>query len=154
SRAARSARQRSRNWRGVSEPLAKSAVAARYGLVASFSVASGASMIRPPQGRLAPLFFVRALVVIVNVVQKAAALRPERPVIGARRPASVCRCVERLAALALRVVAHDEVAGNEIDLFPMVMHERGGGIDAGIEAQEPRAASHLAALVEVAREDF
>src|SRR5262249_52497723 len=143
SRAARSARQRSRNWRGVSEPLAKFAVADRYGLVASFSVASGASMMMPPRGRLARLLLVRALVVIVNLVQQAAALGLERPVISARRPASISRGVERLAALALRIVADDEVAGNEIDLFPMVVHERSGGVDTGIEAQEPRAASHL-----------
>src|SRR5262249_58740128 len=36
----------------------------------------------------------------------------------------------------------------------MVVHERRGGVDAGIEAQQPCAAAHLAAFVEVARENF
>src|SRR6516162_1911442 len=36
----------------------------------------------------------------------------------------------------------------------MVVHERRGGVDAGIEAQQPGAAAHFAALVEVARKNF
>jgi hypothetical protein len=90
----------------------------------------------------------------VELIEQAAAIRLERPVINARRPAGIGRGVERFAALSLRVVADDEVAGDQIDLLPMVMHERRGGVDAGLEAQQSGAAAHLTVLVEVAREDF
>src|SRR5262245_21647862 len=36
----------------------------------------------------------------------------------------------------------------------MVVHERRGGVNAGTQAQQPGAATHLAALVEVTRESF
>src|SRR5579871_3386562 len=73
---------------------------------------------------------------------------------NAGRTASVSRRAERLAALALRVVADGKIALEEPHLLPMVMHERRGGEGAGLKAQEPRAASHLAPLVEVAGEDL
>src|SRR5262249_41133053 len=59
-----------------------------------------------------------------------------------------------LAALALLIVADDQVAGQEIDLLPVIVHEGRDGVDAWREAQEPRAASHLARLVEVAGENL
>src|SRR5215510_11910615 len=95
-----------------------------------------------------------ALVVVVELIEQAAAVRLERPVVNARRPAGLGRGVECSAALSLRVVADDEVARDQIDLLPMVVHERRGGVDAGIEAQQAGTATHLAALVEVARENF
>src|SRR5215475_350716 len=95
-----------------------------------------------------------AFVVVVELIEQAAAIRLEWPVINARRPAGIGRGGERFAALSLRVVADDEVARDQIDLLPMVVHERRGGVDAGIEAQQPCAAAHLAAFVEVARENF
>src|SRR5262245_18071481 len=91
-----------------------------------------------------------ALMVVVDFVEEETALRLERAVIDARRPASIGRRLEALAALALGVVADDQIAGDEIDLFPMVVHERRGGVDARLEAQKPRAAAHLAGLVEIA----
>src|SRR6185503_20944318 len=66
------------------------------------------------------------------------------------RPAGIGRRVEAFAALTLGVVADDQVAGDEIDLFPMVVDERRCRVHAGVEAQEPRAAAHLAGLVEIA----
>jgi hypothetical protein len=36
----------------------------------------------------------------------------------------------------------------------MIVHERCGGEDAGLEAEQPGAASHLAGFVEVAGENF
>src|SRR5262249_48618698 len=98
--------------------------------------------------------FLALVVVVVELIEQAAAVRLERPVVDARRPAGIGRGVECFAALSLRVVADDEVARDQIDLLPLVVRERRGGVDAGVEAQQPGAAAHLAALVEVARENF
>src|SRR5262245_32233141 len=54
-----------------------------------------------------------ALVVIVDLVEQAAAIRFERPVIDAGRPAGVGRRVEGFAALAFRIVADDEIARDQ-----------------------------------------
>src|SRR5216683_544829 len=108
----------------------------------------------PPAGLFHFVSLFLAFVVVVELIEQAAAIRLERPVINARRPAGIGRGVERFTALSLHVVANDEVAGDQIDFLPMVMHERRGGVDAGLEAQQPGAAAHLAVLVEVACEDF
>src|SRR5262249_13326271 len=84
--------------------------------------------------------------------QHAAALGLERPMVNPGRPARISGRLERLPAVAGRVIADDEIAGHEIDLLPVIMHEWCGRVDAGIEAQQPRAAAHLARLVEVARQ--
>ncbi len=90
----------------------------------------------------------------MDLVEHAAVLRLERAVNGAGRAASIGRGRERFAAFALLVIADGEIAGQEIDLLPVVVHERRGGVDARVEAQQPRAATHLLFLVEVAREDL
>src|SRR5262249_11896562 len=41
-----------------------------------------------------------------------------------------------------------------IDLLPMVVYERCRGEDAGLDAQKPSAAAHLATFVEIAGENF
>src|SRR5271165_5879266 len=94
-----------------------------------------------------------ALVIVVHLEQRAAALRFERSVINAGRTARIGRRDERLAALALRIVADDEVAGHQVDLLPVVVDEGRGRIDAGIEFEQARAAAHLLCLVEVARKN-
>src|SRR5262245_46803985 len=99
-------------------------------------------------------FLLLALVVIVNLIEEAAALRLERAVVDARRPAGIGGRVERFAAFALLIVADDEIAGDQIDLLPMVVHERRGGEDTGLDAQETGAAAHFARLVEVACQNF
>src|SRR5439155_7544010 len=95
-----------------------------------------------------------ALIVVVDLVEQAPALRLERSVVDARRPAGIGRRVEGLAALSLRIIADNEVARDQVDLFPMVVHERRRGVDARLDAQKPGAAAHLPALVDVARENF
>src|SRR5580704_11041043 len=95
---------------------------------------------RASQARCPPYKLFLALVVIMDLVEHAAAIGLEWAVMDARRPARIGRRVERLAALALLVIADDEIAGDEINLFPMVVHERRRGVDAGREAQEPRTA--------------
>src|SRR5277367_4398380 len=62
--------------------------------------------------------------------------------------------LERRAALPARVVADGEVAGDEVDLFPVFVDEGLLGVDAGLEAEEPRAAAALRLLVESAGEDL
>src|SRR5919201_1086555 len=114
-------------------------------------------VVRSPACRFAHagyLFLLLALVVVVNLVEHAAALGLERAVVDARRPAGIGRRVEGFAAFALRIVADDEIAGNQIDLLPMVVHERRGREDAGLDAQETGAASHFARFVEIACQNF
>src|SRR3569623_1926060 len=91
-----------------------------------------------------------ALVVVVDLVQHAAFVGPERAVIGTRRPARIGRRLERLTAFALVVVADDEIALEQVNLLPVIVHERRGGVDAGLETQQPRSAAHLVLLVEIA----
>src|SRR4029077_2514652 len=87
-----------------------------------------------------------ALVVIMDLVEQAAALGFEWSVMDAGRAAGIGTSRERLAARALPVIADDEVAGNEVHLLPVIMHEWRGRVDAGLEPQHPRAASHFAVL--------
>src|SRR5262252_3784317 len=115
------------------------------------AVASAALWFLP---RACSWLFLAALVVVVDLVQHAALVRLERAVMGAGRPAGIRRRHEAFAALALRVVADDQVALEEIDLLPVVMHEWRRGVDAGLEAQQPRAAAHLLRLVEIASKDL
>src|SRR5687767_2302618 len=83
------------------------------------------------------------LSIVVNLVKDAAATGRERAVVYARRPASIGRREALLAALALPVVAHHEVALHDVDLFPMVVHERFGGERARLDLEEPGAATPL-----------
>src|ERR1043166_8938470 len=68
--------------------------------------------------------------VVMHLVQDAAALGGERTVLHARRTAGVGRGEGLLAAAALRVVADDEVAVHDVHLLPVVVHERLGRICA------------------------
>src|SRR5262249_40110842 len=134
SQISRSARQRSRKSRGVSRPAAKAAVCGREGRImgvmrllfykhagcrspppaseASGGGGAGVGGAASTDKRLTPPRALRllALVVVVDLVEHAALLGLEGPMIDTGRAAGVGRGVERLAALALRVVADDEVA--------------------------------------------
>src|SRR5687768_5806523 len=98
----------------------------------------------------APVFSM----VVVDLVQDAAAARRERPVVHAWRPAGVSRREALLPALALLVVAHDEIALHHVHLFPMVVDERLGGERARLDLQQAGAASELVRLVQVGGEDL
>src|SRR5712691_11367285 len=100
-------------------------------------------------GRMAAsAMFHRALIVVMQLEQQAAFLRLERPVQRARRAACIGVGTESDAALAFLVVAHDQIARNEVDLFPVVMHERFRGMDARREAQVASAKAALVFFVE------
>src|SRR5207237_8001499 len=106
----------------------------------------------------APVFSMGCLLpgglVVVHLVQDAAALGGERTVLYPRRPAGVRRGERLLAAASLGVVADDEVAMHDVHLFPVVVHERLGRISAGLDLEEPGAAAALILLVEVGAEDL
>src|SRR2546422_1888882 len=87
--------------------------------------------------------------VVVDLVKNAPASGCERTVMHAGRPAGIGGCEALLAALALPVVAHHEVALHDIDLFPVVVHERLGGKSVGLDLQQPGAAAELVDLVEI-----
>src|SRR5205807_6780209 len=78
----------------------------------------------------------------------------ERTVMHAWGPAGIGRREALLAALALLVVADDEVALHHVHLFPVVVHERLGGEGACLDLQQARAAAALAFLVEIRGEDL
>ena len=88
----------------------------------------------------------------MDFVQEAATLGFEWAVQHPRRPARISRRFEFLAALAAFIVTHDQVAGDEIHFFPVIMHEGSGGERARFDPQQARAASRFPALVDVARE--
>src|SRR5882762_10232614 len=95
---------------------------------------------------------LRGLVVIVHLEQKATRFRLERPVRRSRRAARIRIGTEARAAFAVPVVADDQIARDEIHLFPVVVHERLGRMHAGGEAQMSRAETTLVLLVEESRE--
>src|SRR6202011_3171519 len=76
-----------------------------------------------------------ALVVIVNLIEQAAALGLEWPVMDARRPAGIGRRLERLATLSCLVVADNEIALDDIHLLPVIVHERRRGVGGRLEPQ-------------------
>src|SRR6266545_1117936 len=153
SHASSAVKQRSRKSRGLSAPEANSRCAPIYGRSIGLSVLCGACMCRlPVSGRAQALLL--ALVVIMHLEQHAAGFGLERAVMDPGRPAGVGRRLEGLAAPALRIVADDEIAGQEINLLPVVVHERRGGVFAGRKPQQPRPAPHFARLVEIARQDL
>src|SRR5688572_8350811 len=92
--------------------------------------------------------------VVVDLVEHAAAARAERAVVHARRSAGVGRREALLAALALPVVADHEVALHQVHLLPMIVHEGLGGECARLDLQQPRAAADLVVLVQVRGQDL
>src|SRR4051812_15750847 len=92
--------------------------------------------------------------VVVDFVENAAPVRGERSMRHAGRPAGVSGREALLAALALLVVADDQVALHHVDLFPVIMHERLGGKGARVDLEQSRAASLLRLLVQVGSEDL
>src|SRR5262249_25598672 len=52
------------------------------------------------------------------------------------------------------ITADDEIARHQIHLFPVVVDEWRGGIDAGIKPQQARPAPHLPGFVEIARKNL
>src|SRR5688572_23112348 len=86
-----------------------------------------------------PLLSMARSLVVMDLVQDAAAARGERAVVHARRPAGIGRRECLRAALALLVVAHYEVTLHHVDLFPVVMHEGLGGKRARLDLEQARA---------------
>src|SRR6266478_6034415 len=97
---------------------------------------------------------LHGLVVIVHLEQKATRFRLERPVERSRRAARIRIGTEARPAFAVPVVADDQIARDEIHLFPVVVHERLGRMHAGGEAQMSRAETTLVLLVEESRKNL
>src|ERR1700739_4204213 len=85
---------------------------------------------------------------IVNLHQHAARHRFERAVKRTGRTAGVGVRLERFAAIALFVVADDQIAGKQKNLFPIFMNEWLGGVNARLKPQKTGAAAALVHLVE------
>src|SRR5437899_2130485 len=92
--------------------------------------------------------------VVVDLVKNAPASGCERTVMHARRPAGIGRREGLLPALALLVVADDEVALHHVHLLPVVVHERLGGERPWLDLQQASAAAALRLLVEIRGEDL
>src|SRR5712692_4700553 len=92
--------------------------------------------------------------VVVDLVKNAPASGCERTVVHAGRPAGIGGCEALLAALAPLVVAHHQVALHQVDLFPVIVHERLAGKSVGLDLQQPGAAAELVLLVEIRGEDL
>src|SRR5215831_19296224 len=90
----------------------------------------------------------------MDLEEEAAAVRFKRAVHRAGRAAGIGARRIVLAAPALPVVADCQVALHEIHLLPIVVHEGFGRVDAGLKAQQSRAAAALCRLVERTGEDL
>src|SRR6476620_7462346 len=101
-----------------------------------------------------PVLSIPGGFVIVNFVEDTAVARSEGPVVHTGRAAGVGRSERLLAALAVPVVANYQVALHQVDLLPVVVHERLGRESAGLDLEEAGAAAALRRLVEVRGEDL
>jgi hypothetical protein len=72
----------------------------------------------------------------------------------AGRAAGVGVGLERFAAFALLIVANGQIAGKQENLFPILVNERLGRIDARLEAKQTGAAPAFVRFVEGARENL
>lgn len=86
--------------------------------------------------------------------EQAAVDRLEGPMGRVRRAACIGVGRETLATLPLVVIADDQVARDQIDLFPILMGERRGRIDARRETQQPRARAAPVVFVQSAGQDL
>ena len=90
----------------------------------------------------------------MELEQEAAAVGLERAVESAGRAAGECGGGEFFAAFAVFVVADDQIALEQVHLFPMIVDEGRGCIFAGNKAQDARAAAAFAVLVQIGHQDF
>jgi len=74
--------------------------------------------------------------------------------IDARRTNRVGVARESRSAFSVRVVADDQIALEQKDLFPIGVHERRHRIDARLELQQTRAVSLAGLLVDPAGDDL
>src|SRR5713101_4541540 len=108
-------------------------------------------------GRRPPMLLrMRAVlfIVIMRLEQDTSVLRGERAVMDAGRAYRIGIVAELLAALAVLVVADDQVAREHEHLLPIFVHEGLGRIGARLDAQQAGAVAALARLVERAGEDL
>src|SRR6266851_7528527 len=93
-------------------------------------------------------------VVIMDFKRNAACLRLERAMANSGRTACVGIWRKTLAALAVFVVAHDKVAGEHVYFLPIRVDNGRSRIRAGLDAQQGRAASPLACIIQVSGENL
>src|SRR6476469_6369080 len=93
-------------------------------------------------------------IVVVDLQQHAAVRRLEWPVIDARRTAGITMLRIGNAVVAVLVAAYNEVAGNDVDLFPIFVNEGPGREDSRGKAQQARARAGLVHLIQVTGEDL
>src|SRR5262245_3926360 len=86
-----------------------------------------------------------------DLIEHASSHRLERSVHSNRRPARIGWSRETFPAIALRIVADDEIAGEQVNL---IVDERRRGVFTLDEAQEASTAAALARLVEIVRENL
>src|SRR5258708_34325531 len=95
-----------------------------------------------------------AALVVVKLEQHAAFLRSEGAMANPGRPAGVGVWSKgRRARSVLRIIG-GEVPRDQIDLFPIVVHERHGGARARLESKETRPVSHLVVFIESSGENL
>src|SRR3989442_963320 len=87
-------------------------------------------------------------VVTSPAMSKRSLIETGRPASGDGTTPSFRSRAEAGAALAVPVVADDQVARDEIHLFPVIVHEGLARMHAGIEAQVTRAGAAPVFLVE------
>ena len=74
--------------------------------------------------------------VVADLIEHASSRRLERSVHSTRRTAGIGWGGETCPAIALRVAADDEIAGEQVNFFPVIVDERRRGVFTRDEAQE------------------
>src|SRR5262249_53559191 len=91
---------------------------------------------------------------VMDLEQGAATVRLERPVRRARWADGIGPFGEVLAAASVGIVADGQIALEQVDLLPVLVDERRGRVDPGLEAQQPRATAAACLLIETPRQDL
>ena len=64
-----------------------------------------------------------------------------------RRAAGVGVRLKALATFAVRIIANNQIAGDEIHFFPIVVGERRSCVDARFKAKQPRPCAAVVCLI-------
>src|SRR5215211_6950551 len=90
---------------------------------------------------------------VMRLEEIAASLGREWTVINARRADAVCRSLELLSTLAVRVRAADQVAFDQEDFLPVLMDERDRRKGARLDAQNSGTIADLVLFIQRAGEN-
>jgi len=93
-------------------------------------------------------------IVIVDLQQQTTLFRFEWPVVYAGRPAGVSIRLKACAIPPVLIIAHYKVAGDQVNLLPVVMYKGLGRENAGLKTQEAGTRATPGLFIEFSGKNF